>query len=97
MRPRNNRSYSLDFNVGTSVTRFGDLLHFEQLFKACGNNHFDQILGNFCKVVKILHFSSEIFFGQLLSTFGHFLLVTLVGTQEAGLRLTSLPGMDEGM
>ena len=24
----------------TSVTRLGDLLHFGQLFKACGNNYF---------------------------------------------------------
>ena len=29
--------------------------------------------GNFCKVVKIFHFSSEISFGQLLQTFGKFL------------------------
>ena len=49
--------------VGSSVTRLGDLLHFEQLFKACGNNYFAQIahiLGNFCKVVKIFNFVSEI-------------------------------------
>ena len=52
-----------------SLTRLGDLLHFGQLFKAFGNNYFAQIthiLGNFCKVVKICHFSSEIDFGQLL-------------------------------
>ena len=29
-------------------------------------------LGNFCEVVKINHFSSEIIFGQLLLTFGDF-------------------------
>ena len=34
-------------------------------------------LGNFCKGVKILNFSREIVFGQLLKTFGNFLLVTL--------------------
>ena len=34
-------------------------------------------LGNFCKGVKIFNFSSEIIFGQLLKTFGNFLLVTL--------------------
>ena len=34
-------------------------------------------LGNFCKGVKILNFSSEIIFGQLLQTFGYFYLVTL--------------------
>ena len=35
-------------------------------------------LGKFCKVFKIFHFSSEIIFGQLLKTFGNFLLVTLL-------------------
>ena len=34
-------------------------------------------LGNFCKRVKTFHFSCEIPFGQLLYTFGDFLLVTL--------------------
>ena len=34
-------------------------------------------LDNFCKGVKIYHFSSEILFGQLLLTFGNFILVTL--------------------
>ena len=37
-------------------------------------------LGNFCKCVKILNFSSEIIFGHLLQTFGDFYLVTLVLT-----------------
>ena len=36
------------------------------------------LLGNFCKVAKIYHFSSEIIFGQLLQTFGDFYLVTLL-------------------
>ena len=53
-----------------SVTRLVNLLHFGQLFKAGGNNYFAQIaqalLSNFCKSVKIVHFSSEIIFGQLL-------------------------------
>ena len=35
-------------------------------------------LGNFCKGVKIIQFSSETIFGQLLLTFGDFYLVTLV-------------------
>ena len=63
------------------VTRLGDLLHFGQLFKACGNNYFAQIthiLGNFCKVVKIFHFSIEIILGNFyrnLATFtGHTVL-----------------------
>ena len=50
------------------MTRLGDLLHFGQLFKDCGNNYFAQIvhiLGDFCIVVEIFHFSSEISFGQL--------------------------------
>ena len=49
-----------------SVTRLGNLLHFGQLFKASNNNYFAQIahiLGNFCKGVKVFHFSSEIIFG----------------------------------
>ena len=29
------------------------------------------LLGNFCKGVKVIHFSSEITFGQLLWTIGH--------------------------
>jgi len=52
-----------------SVTRLGDFLHFGQLFKAFGNNYLAQsftFLGNFCKGVKIYHFSSEIIFSQLL-------------------------------
>ena len=35
------------------------------------------LLGNFCKCVKIIRFSITIIFGQLLLTFGDFLLVTL--------------------
>ena len=53
----------------------GDLLDFGKLFKAFGSNLFTQIstfLGNFCKGVKIYHFSSKIIFGQLLQTFGDF-------------------------
>ena len=66
-----------------SVTRLGDLLHFGQIFKASGNNYFAQtahILGKFCRGIKIFHFSSGIIFGQLLLTFGDFLLVTLPPT-----------------
>ena len=40
------------------------------------------LLGNFCKGVKNIHFSSEIIFGQLLKTFGDFLVVTLMGTEH---------------
>ena len=38
------------------------------------------LLGNFCKGVKIFNFTIEIIFGQLLQTFGNFLLVTLIGS-----------------
>ena len=61
--------YQLIFRVMCSVTKLGNMLYFGQLFKACGNNYFAQtshILVNFCTVVKIFHFSSEIIFGQLL-------------------------------
>ena len=30
------------------------------------------VLGDFCKGAKIIHFSGEIIFGQLLKTFGDF-------------------------
>ena len=66
-----------NFWVSISVTRLDNLLHFGQLFKACGKNYFAQIAhisGNFSKGVKN---SCEIIFGQLLFTFGDFLLVTL--------------------
>ena len=38
---------------------------------------YPSFLGSFCKGVKIIHFSNEIIFGQLLQTFGDFYLVTL--------------------
>ena len=53
-----------------SVTRFDDLLDFEKLPEvivatiSLPKSH--TFLGNFCKGVKIFHFSSEIIFGQLL-------------------------------
>ena len=40
------------------------------------------MLRQFCKGVKINHFSSEIIFGQLLLTFGDFFLVTLLGVSQ---------------
>ena len=52
-----------------SVTRVGDLLHFWQLFKACGTSILPKsptFLGKFGKIVKIFHFASEVIFEQLL-------------------------------
>ena len=61
-----------------SVIRFGDLLDFGQLFKARINlPKSPTVLGNFCVGDKILNFSREIIFGQLLWTFGNFSLVTV--------------------
>ena len=59
----------------TSVTRLGNLLDFEQVLKPMATINLPKslkFLGNFCKGVKIYHFSSEIIFGQLLLTFGDF-------------------------
>ena len=70
--------------TSTSVTRLGILLHFGQLFKACGNNYFAEIahiLRQFLLSCQIISFSSEIIFGQVLKTFGVFLLVLLASTQ----------------
>ena len=58
-----------------SVTRFGEFLHFGQLLKHLATINLAKsptFLGNFCIGVKIVHFSSEISFGQYLSTFGDF-------------------------
>ena len=63
------------------ITRFGDLLDFGQLLKPLATTNLPQshqFLGNFCKVVKIIKFSSETIFGQLIWTFGDFYLVTLI-------------------
>ena len=45
-----------------------------------------QQLAKFCKGVKICNFSGEIIFGQLLWTFGNFLLVTLIVVRLIGHR-----------
>ena len=53
----------------TSVTKLDALLHFGQLFKACGNKYFAEIahiLGNFCRGNKIFHFLVESFLGNLI-------------------------------
>ena len=58
-----------------SVTRLGDLLDFGQFLKPLATINLPKsptFLGNFCKGVRIYHFSSEIMFGQLLQTFGDF-------------------------
>ena len=58
-----------DVIVRPSVTRLGDLLHFGQLFKACGNNYLPKLPTFFCnfyKGVKKIHFSNDIIFGQVL-------------------------------
>ena len=63
------------------MTRLGYLLHFGQLFKACGSNYFVQIshiIRQFLKWCRNLSFTSEIIFGLLLLTFGDFLQVTLI-------------------
>ena len=51
------------------VTRLGDFLDIGQLLKPLATIKLPEsltLLGNFCKGVKIIHFSSEIIFGQLL-------------------------------
>ena len=65
------------------MPRLGDLLHFGQLFQACGNNQFAQIAHNFCKGVKIFNFSHEIVFGQLYGYLATFFLVTLEKTHSS--------------
>ena len=52
-----------------SVTRLGDLLHFGQLFKACGNNYFAQIAFTFLAIFVNL---SKSFILQAKSFLGDF-------------------------
>ena len=61
----------------TSVTRLGNFLETLARINLPKSPTF---LGNFSKVVKIYHFSTEIIFGQLLQTFGDFFVVTLTLT-----------------
>ena len=50
---------------GSIVTRLCDLLDFGQVLKPSAAKS-PTFLGNFCKGVKMYHFSREIIFGQLL-------------------------------
>ena len=80
--------------------QIGRFLEFGQLFEALATINLSQsptFLGKFCKSVKIFNFSIEIIFGQLLLTFGDFLLVTLPPTylQTLFLSLRHLRTKDE--
>ena len=61
--------FTTDQDYRHSVTRLGDLLNFGQFLKPLATLNFPKsptFLSNFCKGVKIYHFSSEIIFGQHL-------------------------------
>ena len=58
-----------------SVTRFGDLLDFLKPLATIKLPQSSPFLGIFCKGVKIIHFSSETIFGQLLIDIWRFLSV----------------------
>ena len=63
------------------MTRLGDFLHLGNHSKPVATiilPKSPKLLGNFCTGVKIIHFFSEIIFGQLLYTCGNFYLVTLI-------------------
>ena len=75
------------FPASTSVTRSGDFLTLGNFLKSLATINLPKsstFLGNFCKVVKIYNFSSEIVFGQLLQTFVDLFLVTLASTYVDG-------------
>ena len=65
------------FRLTYSVTRMGDLLHFGQLFQACGKNYFAQIAHIFIKVSKYLIFLVVSFLGKFIDIW-RFFLVTLL-------------------
>ena len=75
-------------SLAASVTRLGDLLDFGNFLKPLAIIILPKsptLLGNFCKLVKIYHFSSLIIFGPLLQTFGDFFLVTLLSWEKLKL------------
>ena len=47
MTPAPDSRYLRRAGIANSVTRFGDLLYFGQLFKARGNNYFAEIANTF--------------------------------------------------
>ena len=60
---------SSNVSVVANVTRWGNLLHFGELFKVYGTiilPKLPALLGKFSKGVEIFHFSCAIMFGQLL-------------------------------
>jgi len=62
-------TFATTYLLPSRVTRLGDLLDFAQLFTAFATINLPKsstFLVNLCKGVKIIHFSSEINFGQLL-------------------------------
>ena len=72
------RQLSCCMGLWTSVTRLGgNVGYFSKPVATIILPKLPTFLGKFCKGVEIFHFSSEIIFGQLLLTFGDFLLVTL--------------------
>ena len=65
------------WSILTSVTRLGNLLAFGQLLKPLATINFPKsltFLGNFCKGVKIYHFSSEIVLGNFFRLLAIFFL-----------------------
>ena len=58
--------------VRVSVTRLGDFWTLVNFLKPLETIYLSKsltFLGNFCKCVKVIHFSCEIIFGQLLPIF----------------------------
>ena len=68
-----------------SVTRSGNLFDFGQLFIAFGNINLPKslkLIGNFCKCVKIFHFSSEIILGNLIFFWSHWWWLALINCDK---------------
>ena len=65
---QDSRLKNLNFYLVCSVTRLGDFFILGNFLKPLATINLPQsptFLGNFCKGVKIYHFSSEIIFGQI--------------------------------
>ena len=80
--------------IRSSVTRLGDFCTLGNFFEPLATTNLPKyitFLGNFCKGIKMYHFSSETIFGQLLHTFGDFYLVTLIRSLFLRLLFAPLP------
>ena len=86
-----NNCHFYSYSVWPDLAIYWTLGNFEMLLATLNLHKSLTFLRNFCKGVKIYHFSSKIIFGQVLWKFGNFFLVTLLLLQRETIRYSLLP------